>query len=115
MAKDTIVVDGVEYVRKQDVSKDKVIIRSRDSGVHFGELVSRAGSDEVTLRNARRIWYWDGAASLSELALRGTSKPSSCKFPEAVPEITVIGVCEIIPCTNDAAKSISGVKPWTQH
>ena len=44
----------------------KVLIRGNRSGVEFGELVSQNGS-EVTLKNARRIWYWDGAASLSVL------------------------------------------------
>ena len=43
----------------------KVIIRGNSSGVEFGTLVAYKGS-EVTLHNARRIWYWDGAATLSQ-------------------------------------------------
>ena len=42
----------------------KVIIRGDRSGVEFGTLVAQNGR-EVTLKNARRIWYWSGAASLS--------------------------------------------------
>ena len=30
--------------------------------------------DEVELKNCRRIWYWNGAASLSELALSGVKR-----------------------------------------
>lgn len=40
----------------------KVIIRGDRSGVEFGTLVAHDGQ-EVTLHNARRIWYWAGAAT----------------------------------------------------
>ena len=65
-----------------------VIARTYSAGVFAGFLFRRNGKEAV-LKNARRIWYWKGAASLSELAVRGTSKPSECKFPVAVPEVTL--------------------------
>ena len=89
----------------------KVLIRGNRSGVEFGELVSQNGS-EVTLKNARRIWYWDGAASLSQLAKYGTSNPSNCKFTVFVDSITILDAIEIIPCTDKAVKSIEEVKVW---
>lgn len=89
----------------------KVLIRGNRSGVEFGELVSQKGS-EVTLKNARRIWYWDGAASLSQLAKDGTSNPSNCKFTVFVDSITILDAIEIIPCTDKAVKSIEEVKVW---
>lgn len=89
----------------------KVLIRGNRSGVEFGELVSQNGS-EVTLKNARRIWYWDGAASLSQLAKDGTSNPSNCKFTVFVDSITILDAIEIIPCTDKAVKSIEEVKVW---
>lgn len=89
----------------------KVLIRGNRSGVEFGELVSQNGS-EVTLKNARRIWYWDGAASLSQLAKDGTSNPSNCKFTVFVDSITILDAIEIIPCTDKAVKSIEEVRVW---
>lgn len=89
----------------------KVLIRGNRSGVEFGVLVSQNGS-EVTLKNARRIWYWDGAASLSQLAKDGTSIPSNCKFTVFVDSITILDAIEIIPCTDKAVKSIEEVKVW---
>lgn len=89
----------------------KVLIRGNRSGVEFGELVSQNGS-EVTLKNARRIWYWDGAASLSQLAKDGTSNPSNCKFTVSVDSITILDTIEIIPCTVKAIKSIEEVRVW---
>lgn len=89
----------------------KVIIRGDRSGVEFGTLVEYKGS-EVTLHNARRIWYWDGAATLSQLATNGTKKPENCRFTVYVDSITILDAVEIIPCTNEAIKSIEEVKEW---
>jgi len=116
---DTIQINDVEYVRADQVSGPNmsavhVLIRSVDAGVFVGELYGRDGT-EVALRNSRRIWYWDGAASLSELAVRGTSKPDTCKFPGPVPDITVLGVCEVIPMTAEAVESIYAVAEWTEQ
>lgn len=92
----------------------KVIIRGDRSGVEFGTLVAHNGQ-EVTLHNARRIWYWNGAASLSQLAKDGTAEPDDCKFTVYVDSITILDAIEIIPCTDKAIKSIEGVKEWKQY
>lgn len=89
----------------------KVIIRSDRAGVFFGTLKEKNGN-EVVLTDCRRIWYWEGAASLSQLAVDGTSKPDNCNFTVVVPEIAILGVIEIIPCTDKAIESIEGVKEW---
>lgn len=89
----------------------KVIIRADRAGVFFGTLKSKEG-DEVTLTNCRRLWYWDGAASISQLAVDGVTKPGNCRFTVTVDEILVMGVIEIIPCAEKAIESIEGVKVW---
>lgn len=91
--------------------KSHVIVRSQSAGVFAGVLESKDGS-EVNLTNARRLWFWSGAASLSQLAMEGTSNPGGCKFPIAVPEITILGVIEIIPTTEKARASIDAVPVW---
>lgn len=88
-----------------------VLVRTYSAGVHVGILKSRNGK-EVTLTNARRIWYWEGAATLSQLAMDGTSKPENCKFPCAVNEILLTEAIEIIPITDKARESIASVKAW---
>lgn len=55
-------------------SQQYVIVRAARAGVFAGNLVTRTGQ-EATIANARRLWYWAGAASLSQLAQSGTSKP----------------------------------------
>lgn len=39
-------------------AKKRYIVRTYSAGVFFGEIVKRKG-EEVEMRNARRIWYWD--------------------------------------------------------
>lgn len=90
---------------------EKVIIRADRAGVFYGTLAEKEGT-EVELKNCRRIWYWDGAASISELALSGVTKPNGCKFSVTVPQIVVTGVIEIIPCTVAAINSIEAVPVW---
>ncbi len=77
-----------EIMKKEKMSKYK-IVRTYSAGVFLGLVVSRKGQ-EVKLKDARRLWYWDGAASLSQLATTGTVKPSLCKFPAPVSENVIL-------------------------
>ena len=92
-------------------NKNYVIVRGDRSGVFFGELKERNGQ-EVELRNARKLWYWDGAAAVEQLARDGVSRPRNCKFTVTVEEMTITDAIQIIPCTDAAQKSISGVAEW---
>ena len=96
------------------VTAQRYIIRTQHAGVFFAEIVRREGN-VLELKDSRRIWYWEGAASLSELATRGTSAPAKCKFPCPLEEQTVADWVEIIKVTPKAAKSIDAVPEWTAH
>jgi hypothetical protein len=122
MKKDTITVNGVEYIRKDSVpcqatkldGMDYCIVRTYSAGVFAGYVESRNGQEAV-VRNARRIWYWSGAASLSQLAVDGTSDPDNCKFPVEVDRVTLTQVIEILDCTEKAKLSIQEVPIWKNH
>lgn len=88
-----------------------VIVRTYSAGVFAGELESRNGK-EVVLRNARRIWYWTGAATLSQLAMEGTKSPETCKFPCEVDRVELLEAIEILDVTEKAKESIKGVPVW---
>jgi hypothetical protein len=88
-----------------------VIVRTYSAGVFAGYLKKRKGQ-EVVLKKARRLWYWDGAASLSQLAMDGVKKPENCKFPCEVDEIELLQAIEIISVSKKAKKIISEVKIW---
>ena len=104
-------INGVNYFREVSTLKDYFIVRTYSAGVFAGTIETREGK-EVVMRNARRLWKWDGAASLSQLAMEGVSKPQNCKFPCEVDIVILTEVIEIIPCTERARKSIAGVPLW---
>lgn len=127
-----LVVNGVEYISKDSIKSDYihvdlieakmaekydgmqyVLIRSKSAGVFVGYLSSYEDQQAI-VRCARRIYYWDGAATVSQLAIDGTSKPDKCKFPEAVDKITVEEVIEVIPMTQKAKDSILSVRDWKE-
>lgn len=87
------------------------IVRADRAGVFAGNIKSREGS-EVTMTNVRRLWYWDGAASLSQMAVEGVTAPGNCKFTVTVPEMTILGVIEIIPASEAAEQCIKAVPEW---
>lgn len=120
--KNEITINGVVYVPKNSVRTgmehvfdeqglEYCMVRTYSAGVFAGYLESRDGK-EVVLRNARRIWKWAGAASLSQLSTDGTSNPGECKFPVAVDKVILTEAIEIIPITKKAKASIQGVAEW---
>lgn len=107
-----VIVNGVVYIPKQKHDAlPYVIARTYSAGVFAGYLESREGR-EVVMRDARRLWYWDGAATLSQLAMEGTKAPDKCKFPCAVDKVVLLEVIEILECTEVAKNSIMGVPVW---
>ena len=87
------------------------IIRGDRSGVFFGQIAGRNGQ-EVKLRNVRKLWYWEGACAVEQLAVDGVTNLSSCKFTVVVPEMVVMDAIQILPCSDKAAKILGEVKAW---
>ena len=90
---------------------NKFIVRCDSAGVFYGEIVSRNGK-EVEMKDVRNIWYWDGAATVMQLAAEGVSKPKTCKFSVPVESLVLLEAIQIIPCTDKAVESLDAVKPW---
>jgi len=114
---ETIVIKGVEYVRKDSIKQgvvlntdDIVLVRTYSAGVHFGTLESREGK-EVVLSNARRLYQWSGACSLSQVATDGV-RLSGSKISVIVPRITLTEAIEIIPMSEKAATSMMEAEAW---
>lgn len=120
-AKKEIKIDGLDYVLKSSINQPQEkaktknnmpykIIRTYSAGVFAGYVLKRNGKEAV-LREARRLWYWKGAASLSQLAVDGVKYPAECKFSKPVDE-EVTEVIEVLDVSEKAKKSIDGVKEW---
>ena len=116
-----IVIDGTTYVPKGSITTlpntktlkglKYVLVRGDKSGIFVGYLKSRK-EKEVTLLEARRLWFWSGASSISQIAVDGVSKPNDCKFPTSITELLILDAIEVLPCTEKARQSIANVPIW---
>lgn len=97
-----------------DMVARKVIVRGDRSGVFYGDLLDRDGQ-EVTLGQARHIWYWSGAANTAEIANSGVSKPDDCKIVAPVTRILILDAIEVLDCTDAATASLDAVPPWSKR
>jgi hypothetical protein len=121
---ETMTISGEEWVKKSTIPQGAAremsvnldglkycVVRTYSAGVFAGYVKERNGKEAILLK-ARRLWFWQGAASLSELAMHGVTKPNECKFPCSVEEVQVTEVIEVIPATVKARESIEGVPEW---
>ena len=115
-----IEVNGKEYVLKSTVrthAKPNVkgmtycIVRTYSAGVFAGWFNRKTIGKEGTVFEATRLWYWEGANSLSDLATKGSTTPDKCKFCVPV-EVDLKEIIEVIPCTESSKKFITELKKW---
>lgn len=120
--KKSILVDGVKYVPESEATtslakslkgKQYVIVRTYSAGVFAGYMDKKEGQNAIVLQ-ARRLWFWKGAASLSQLSQEGVTCPNECKFPMEVPSVELDQVIEVLQCSEKARLSIADVPVWKQ-
>lgn len=91
-----------------------VIVRCTQAGVHAGFLEKQT-KDHLILRDARRIWYWNGAASISEIAVYGLNpNKTGSKIAAVVPttQLRQSDICEVNACTATGEASVRGAAEW---
>ena len=81
-----------------------VIIRTYAAGMHIGILKEFDAKNLcVRLSKSRRIWQWEGAFTLSEIANNGIKDG---KLSDFLDDIIVTQVCEIIPTSSASQKNL---------
>jgi len=113
---ETVTINNIEYAPANEKAEkinglEYCIVRTYSAGVFAGYVKERKGQ-EATLLKVRRLWYWSGAASLSQLSVDGVSNPGDCKFPVEVERVELTNVIEVLPVTKKAQESIANVKIW---
>jgi len=102
----------IMFIKKsQELNLQYVCVRTYSAGVYIGYLSERDGQ-EVELKNARRVWFWAGAASLSQLAEEGSSKQTECKISVTVSNILLLQAIEIISISAQAKKNLDAIQDW---
>jgi hypothetical protein len=92
-----------------------VIVRGSKSGVNVGEFAGIKGG-LVRLKNSRRIWSWDGAAELNEIAVYGCNperrEGSRISVVIETKDIPLQDVGEIIVCQKAGEEWLRNAPEW---
>jgi hypothetical protein len=93
-------------------NNDYYIIRSDRAGVFFAQIESLdTKTGYAILNDARRIHYWQGATECIGISENGVGKGSRITVPKK--RMGVMGVIEVLPCTDEAIAKIKEVREWT--
>lgn len=95
-----------------DFKGQKVLIRSYSAGVHFGTVIEEQftiAGKVVVLKDSRRIHQWEGACSLSQVALDGIRDG---RVAMTLPIDEIVGVIETIPLSEAAIKNLESQPVW---
>ena len=88
----------------------KIIARIERAGVFHGTL-DHIDNDIMRLKDARRIYYWNGALSVTDMAAKGITG-GKVTIPVTTVEFMSDKIVELNECSTDASKSIETIKPW---
>ena len=89
-----------------------VIVRSNQAGVFFGILEEKKGQ-ELTLKNARKFYYFSGANTVEDLAVKGAQNSNSCQLTIEVEQIIISDYVQILPCTEESIKQNKSIPVWS--
>jgi hypothetical protein len=92
------------------------IIRADKAGVFMAKIESIENGAAIC-NSVRRLYYWEGALDVTQIAAHGVSRPNSCKFSVQMgPEdkSTIYNLIEQHPVSEKALASIQSVKEWTR-
>lgn len=83
-----------------------MLIRTVNAGVHMGTVLAISQDGLVVdLSNSRRLWRWEGAFSLSEIANNGCAESS--RISEVVEFNQLSQVIEKLLCTPKAEANLT--------
>lgn len=83
----------------------RCLVRTYSAGVHVGDVISVTNGTEVHLKNALRLWKWEGGGlSLSVVATVGIKGGRLNRTPE----VYLTNAIELIPTTAEAEKTYVG-------
>lgn len=93
------------------MEKKYYIVRAKEAGLFFGQIKERK-HNEVTMMDVQKIFYWQGACGIEQLAVDGMH-PNHATIPKVsivVDEMIIFNPVEIIPCTDKARDNLKAIK-----
>lgn len=97
----------------ENVLGKKCIVRGNNSGVFYATVVKIEDKTVVEMQDVRRVYYWDGANTISDLAVQGSKTSYNCKITVPVEQVVITDCVEINVCTEKAINNLDSIKIWT--
>ncbi|MCK4500930.1 hypothetical protein KAU11_10550 [Candidatus Babeliales bacterium] len=90
------------------------ILRCDKAGTYIA-IVGNTKNGKTELLNARKIYYWEGANTVEDIATFGTVRPEGCRLTVTIKSIIVRSsdIYEEIIATEEATRVLLGIKDWT--
>lgn len=88
----------------------KIIARIDRAGVFHGTL-DHIDNDIIRMTGTRRIYYWNGALSVTDMAANGLTG-GKISAPVSKVEFMTDKVVELNECSVEASRIIESVKVW---
>ena len=88
----------------------KIIARIERAGVFHGTL-DYIDNEIIRLKDVRRIYYWNGALSVTDIAAKGITG-GKVTVPVSTVEFMSDKIVELNECSDESTKSIEAIKPW---
>ena len=88
----------------------KIIARIDRAGVFHGTL-DYIDTEIIRLKDARRIYYWNGALSVTDIAAKGITG-GKVTIPVNTVEFMSDKIVELNECSDESTKAIESIKPW---
>ncbi len=103
---------GASAPASHPLLSEVVLVRDNGAGVHVGTLAEiDTASGRIVLTDARKVWYWEGAASVHGIAARGLD-PAGSKVAPAVARVESFAAVEVVAMTSEAVENVMGCPEW---
>lgn len=98
--------------KKHPLTGKVVLVRDNRAGVLVGTLLAFDGASKTaSLKNARKVWYWKGAAAVEGIAARGLDQKES-KVTPVVAHVECCDVVQLVLCAKEGAASVMAAPEW---
>lgn len=88
----------------------EIIARIDRAGVFHGVLDYK-DANVTRMKDVRRIYYWQGALSVTDMAVNGI-KAGKVTVPASCVEFETNNVVELIECSLEASEKIKKITRW---
>ena len=101
------------HFMKTELINKEIIARIERAGVFHGTL-DYLDAEIIRMKDVRRIYSWEGALSVTDMAVNGISR-GKITPPVSVVEFMSNNIIELNKCSEKATRSIESIQTWKRE